>query len=326
MLKTPNSFAVSILVMSLALTACHKPDAKKEPPQVDQTASSEVVDTTLRLQGDTEKLKLSLPECDGNSCPEFSIERLQTNQTFVDDIIDQAILDNLDKILDVAQLNKTQNQTSEKSEKDQNSASAVAEQANQTAVQKLQDQVQPYANAFLGLNKELKTLGASGQINVTLSPKILNGNEPLATVVLNTSSYLGGAHGSSAQNYFNFDLKTQKQVSLNDVIEPNKNAELKKLAHEAFKTWVMDAKLADNVAEYEQAWKFKLTDNYYLAKQGLILQYGEYEIGPYVVGLPRLTIPYSQLKGVLKTQYFPVKMQVDQPSASAAKVTQTMKP
>ena len=57
--------------------------------------------------------------------------------------------------------------------------------------------------------------------------------------------------------------------------------------------------------EYEQAWKFTLSDNFYLSSQGLILQYGEYEIGPYVVGLPRLTIPYDQLQTVLKKQYLP---------------------
>lgn len=72
------------------------------------------------------------------------------------------------------------------------------------------------------------------------------------------------------------------------------------MAHEAFKTWVTDSKLADNVADYEQAWPFKLSDNFLLGEQGLILQYGEYEIGPYVVGLPRLVIPYDQLQEVLK--------------------------
>jgi len=166
------------------------------------------------------------------------------------------------------------------------------------------------------MDKELKTLGASGQITISLSPKILNSDKPLATVVLNTSSYLGGAHGASAQTYFNFDLVSKKQVGLDQIIEANQKAKFEKLAHDAFKTWVIDSKLAESVNEYEQAWKFTLSDNFYLGKQGLILQYGEYDIGPYVVGLPRLMIPYDQLKGVLKSQYFPAEMQVDQPSSS----------
>jgi Protein of unknown function (DUF3298). len=149
-----------------------------------------------------------------------------------------------------------------------------------------------------------------------IKPKILNAEKPLATVVLNTSSYLGGAHGSSAQQYYNFDLSTQKLVQLNDILLPNQRTKLEKLGYEVFKTWVKDAKLADNVQEYEQIWKFKLSDNFYLSQQGLILQYAEYEIGPYVAGLPRLTIPYDQLQSVLKKQYLPP---VEAAEASAAK-------
>lgn len=312
MLNQKNTLALSILVVILGLTGCQKPDPKNTEP-VEQTAASQVVDTSMLLQGDTEKLKLSLPECGGNSCPEFSVDRLHSNQPFVDEILDQAILKNLDHILDIAQLNKT------KKEQDQNqsSASEIQENASKTPAQQMQDRVQPYVNSFLELQKELQNLGASGQMSLTISPKILNADLPLATVVLNSSSYLGGAHGSSAQTYFNFDLKNKQQVALDQIIQSNQKGKLTQLAHDAFKVWVIDSKLAENVAEYEQAWKFKLTDNFYLGKQGLILQYGEYDIGPYVVGLPRLTIPYDQLKGVLKPQYFPAEMQVDQPATSS---------
>lgn len=314
MLNQKSTLALSILVITLGLTACQKSDSKKAEPTVDQSAASQVPDTSMLLQGDTEKVKLTLPECNGNTCPEFSIERLKSNQAFVDETIDQAILDNLDKMLDIAQLSKAKKDADQQQTASQASASEV--QANKTPVQQLQERVQPYANSFLEMDKELKTLGASGQITISLSPKILNSDKPLATVVLNTSSYLGGAHGASAQTYFNFDLVSKKQVGLDQIIEANQKAKFEKLAHDAFKTWVIDSKLAESVNEYEQAWKFRLSDNFYLGKQGLILQYGEYDIGPYVVGLPRLMIPYDQLKGVLKSQYFPAEMQVDQPSSS----------
>lgn len=315
MLNQKSILALSILVITLGLTACQKSDSKKAEPKVDQSAASQVPDTSMLLQGDTEKVKLTLPECNGNTCPEFSIERLKSNQAFVDETIDQAILDNLDKMLDIAQLSKAKKDADQQQTASQASASEV--QVNKTPVQQLQERVQPYANSFLEMDKELKTLGASGQITISLSPKILNSDKPLATVVLNTSSYLGGAHGASAQTYFNFDLVSKKQVGLDQIIEANQKAKFEKLAHDAFKTWVIDSKLAESVNEYEQAWKFTLSDNFYLGKQGLILQYGEYDIGPYVVGLPRLMIPYDQLKGVLKSQYFPAEMQVDQPSSSA---------
>jgi len=272
MLNQKSTLALSILVITLGLTACQKSDSKKAEPTVDQSAASQVPDTSMLLQGDTEKVKLTLPECNGNTCPEFSIERLKSNQAFVDETIDQAILDNLDKMLDIAQLSKAKKDADQQQTASQASASEV--QANKTPVQQLQERVQPYANSFLEMDKELKTLGASGQITISLSPKILNSDKPLATVVLNTSSYLGGAHGASAQTYFNFDLVSKKQVGLDQIIEANQKAKFEKLAHDAFKTWVIDSKLAESVNEYEQAWKFTLSDNFYLVKQGLILQYG----------------------------------------------------
>lgn len=228
---------------------------------------------------------------------------MQSNQFFIDEFIDQKIIEELSQTFDVASVPSTQNEPE---------ASAVAVSSEpallshvETSKQKLEKQVQPFVAAFLSLDQELKDLSSNHQISVMIKPKILNAKDPLATVVLNTSSYLGGAHGSSAQHYYNFDLEKKKLVSLNELLLPNQKTALNKVAHEAFKTWVIDSKLATNVEEYEQAWKFSLSNNYYLGTEGLILQYGEYELGPYVVGLPRLTIGYDQLQKILKPEYLP---------------------
>lgn len=74
-----------------------------------------------------------------------------------------------------------------------------------------------------------------------MKPKIIQSQGKVVTVVVNSSSYLGGAHGSAAQQYYNFDLKKEKQVKLEDLLRPEKAA-LEKLAHEAFKAWVTDSK------------------------------------------------------------------------------------
>ena len=102
-----------------------------------------------------------------------------------------------------------------------------------------------------------------------------------------------------------FDLEQQKILKLQDVILPQKMPQLEKLAYSAFKTWVKDSQLADHIEDYEAVWKFKMTPNFYLGQHGLILQYDEYEIGPYVVGLARLDLPYDQLNGILKPVYMP---------------------
>lgn len=297
-------FQYSILACAVLLAACQP---KSEPKEPEDKPQDPVVNQTSEpvLRGETVKLAVTLPECNGNTCPDFTVERLQSNFPFIDQLLDQEILDQLSKMLEIV---------------DADQASSTAQGSEQT--NHLDVQAQQYANAFIKIDEELKALSSSHQISLMIKPKILQSKGTLATVVLNSSSYLGGAHGSTAQRYYNFDLKNQKQVQLNDLLLPKQKAKLDKLAHEAFKTWVIDSKLANTADEYEQAWPFQVTDNYFLGEQGLILQYGEYQIGPYVVGLPRLVIPFDQLQGVLKPEYLP---KVESSAASTVATTDKSK-
>ena len=290
-------YKYSILAGAILLAACQPKSEPKEsqdkptdPPAVQQAAEPV-------LRGETVKLQVNLPECKGNTCPDFTVERLQSNFPFIDQLLDQQILEQLSKILDVVDAD-TSAASTPKTAEDKSSLDA---------------QAQAYANAFVKIDEELKALSSSHQISLMIKPKILRPKGTLATVVLNSSSYLGGAHGATSQRYYNFDLVSQKQIKLHDLLLPKQKASLDKLAHEAFKTWIVDSKLATDPKEYEQAWPFQVTDNFLLGEQGLILQYGEYEIGPYVVGLPRLVIPFSELQGVLKPEYLP---KIDPPAAS----------
>ena len=229
--------------------------------------------------------------------PDFTVERLQSNFPFIDQLLDQQILNQLGRMLEVVDADTP----------------AASTPKNTESKSDLDSQAQLYADSFVKIDEELKALSSSHQISLMIKPKILQPKGKLATVVLNSSSYLGGAHGATSQRYYNFDLANQKQVQLHDLLLPKQKATLEKLAHEAFKTWIVDSKLATDPKEYEQAWPFQLTDNFLLGEQGLILQYGEYDIGPYVVGSPRLVIPFSELQGVLKPEYLP---KVDAPAAS----------
>lgn len=297
MLKNKTIFAVSALTIALSLAAC-------QPKEVEKTKEREQVETEntdLKLIGTKEKLKLNLPDCKGKSCPNLDIERINSNQKFIDQTIDQYILETLKGILTAI----PQQEVDASSASDTDATSELKIIDVETAKIVLEKKVEPYVKSFLDLDAEVKSLSANHQITMSISPTILNSDGPIVTVVMNSSNYLGGAHGSSAQDYLNFDLKDKKQIKLKDLVGPNQMKKLEEKAHDAFKAWVMDSQLATSIEEYEQVWKFNLTDNFVLSENGLILQYGEYEIGPYVVGLPRLTIPYDQLQGILKAQYLP---------------------
>ena len=290
-------YKYSVLACAVLLAACQpksepkqSQDKPQDPPAVQQQAEPV-------LQGETVKIAVKLPECKGNTCPDFTVERLQSNFPFIDQLLDQQILEQLSKMLEVVDAD----------------APAASTAKNTGSKSDLDTQAQLYADSFVKIDEELKALSSSHQISLMIKPKILQPKGKLATVVLNSSSYLGGAHGATSQRYYNFDLANQKQVQLQDLLLPKQKATLDKLAHEAFKTWIVDSKLATDAKEYEQAWPFQVTDNFLLGEQGLILQYGEYDIGPYAVGLPRLVIPFSELQGVLKPEYLP---KVDTPAAS----------
>lgn len=293
---------LSICIIAVC-TAC-----QPKPEQTSQSQASSEALTTVeqpRLMAENQRLDLNLPECQGNNCAEMSIERLSSNHPNIDAWVDQEIIKQLQQILSIAPKNSLVAQAS-------SSEATASSQANVAlnAAQTLLEQVNPFIQSFLFLDQELKQLNANHQINLMIKPRILNDQAPLATVVLNSSSYLGGAHGSSAQQYGNFDLSTAQQILLDDIVLPKQKAALERAAYAVFKEWVIEAKLAEKVSDYEQAWKFYLSDNFYLSQQGLILQYAEYEIGPYVVGLPKLVIAYEDLDGILKPEYLPKSKQV----------------
>ena len=323
MLKNKSILAISILITTLGITACQP---KKTEPEAVEPEQTQTEQQSLKLVGDTEKLNLSLPKCDGKNCPEISIERLNSNQAFIDQFIDQKIIQELAQILEIA----PQQAVSEAAAIENAATAADAPTSNPTAAaiaqvetlaQKLEKQTLPYVQTFLALDQELKALSSNHKISLMIKPKILNADQPLATVVLNSSSYLGGAHGASAQQYYNFDLEKKKLVLLNDILLDKQRPQLERKAYEAFKQWVIASELSTNVQEYEQAWKFKLSENYYLGQQGLILQYAEYEIGPYVAGLPRLTIPYAELQGILKAAYLPVTEAASEATAKSTEAS-----
>lgn len=154
----------SVLACAILLAACQPKSEPKEsqdkptdPPAVQQTAEP-------ILRGETVKLQVTLPECKGNTCPDFTVERLQSNFPFIDQLLDQQILDQLSKMLDVVD------------------ADTAAASAPKTAEQKtgLDTQAQAYANAFVKIDEELKALSSSHQISLMVKPKILQPNIYLA--------------------------------------------------------------------------------------------------------------------------------------------------
>ncbi|AYC34537.1 DUF3298 domain-containing protein [Pseudomonas cavernae] len=125
-------------------------------------------------------------------------------------------------------------------------------------------------------------------------------------LILELSSYLatGGAHGMPGRRLINYDRKLEKALTLQDMLLPGQEDAFWKLAQQAHRRWLAAEKL-DQDGEYQQTWPFQETANVALSRGAVLLKYDVYSIAPYSSGHPELKIPYPQLNGVLKPQYFP---------------------
>lgn len=125
----------------------------------------------------------------------------------------------------------------------------------------------------------------------------------LLSVILLDYQYAGGAHGSTLQMAYTFDLNTGKELSLADLM--NANAGYTSYINSAVRTEI-DKRVADgDLYEFEDG-KFKTIGDdpaCYLSENGLVIYFQEYEYFPYAAGIQEFNIPYSGLKDMLKDQY-----------------------
>lgn len=137
-----------------------------------------------------------------------------------------------------------------------------------------------------------------------LQAKIREQHDNLVLIELSSYLYTGGAHGMPGRGFINYDRKLAKPLNLKDMLLPGQEAAFWKLAEQAHKRWLAANKL-DQDPDYAKTWPFERTANIGLGYGAMLLKYDVYSIAPYSSGHPELHIPYPQLNGILKPQYFP---------------------
>lgn len=283
-----TSFMLSIVVAT-GLTACHQvPDAEKQQEPTVQSSA-------VRFNAEVREVKPSLPSCTGDSCPEFKIQHLESNQPFIDHAIDQKVLQGLNGNAQAIDVNKISSQP-------------ISQSAFLAEVQKSVD-------LLVKESQENKAEGDQPPISITIRPEVMKTPNHLITILVENEVYLGGAHGSASQDYLHFDLAKKKQVQLDDILLPQKEKVLKDLVYEKFKQWVIQEKLANSIKEYEQTWPFTLSHNFYFDKDGITFEYEQYEIAAYALGMPSFTVSYKDLQNVIKPEFLP-KAKIQPASAS----------
>ncbi len=108
-------------------------------------------------------------------------------------------------------------------------------------------------------------------------------------------SYTGGAHGGSALLGLNFDKKTGEPVTEDDIFAFGYEERL----GTALRTHLKSSLDKDS---YDMLFVTDITPNgnFILSKAGITYIYGQYEIGPYAIGIVKVTVPWDEIQDILK--------------------------
>ena len=117
----------------------------------------------------------------------------------------------------------------------------------------------------------------------------------IISYIVSTYDFSGGAHGSSAELAFNFNRKSGEIIDEDDIFTEGSAVELSKL---------LSAHLQSDFAEgtYNSLFikDIEPNGNFIVSEEGVTYIYGQYEIGPYYLGIIKLTLPWEELEGLLK--------------------------
>lgn len=265
----------SLLAISLAVavgsmsSGCSK---KTEAEHASTSAQAKSEAKPLRLIAREEIAEVELPVCHAEQCPEVSFSHLVTSNDWVNAFLDNQIF-----------------------------APYSHEVKGKTLMpanfQQLTDLV--VSNATEGE-------GASPYFTESVDMSFMGVYNQLALFSKTAASYSrGAAHGVESIHYYVLDIAHEKQLTLDDILLPGQKPKLDALLHQAYRDWVKKNLPDLDLTEYEQDWPYKLTNNYTFDQNGLSFLYQEYEMAAYAFGMPELTVPYSQLKGIVKPQYLP---------------------
>lgn len=237
------------------------------------------------LISSTEYLDYQLPEkiqkicTERDNCPDIEVKYLKSNHSWIDNTVNARI--------DALVVNSKPSESGARVVKTPDDVKAVLDEFVTSQFAEV-----PADSVFV--------------YSLMVTPEYLGHVNDFELFEIHSYVFTGGAHGMPYSEYLIFDQQTKKPIQLADMLQPNKKSRFNALAYSAYKEWVKT--VDEDVASYEKSWPFTLSDNITLTDQGIDIRYQHYSIGPYAYGMPVLSIPYSQLQGVIKPQFLPARL------------------
>ena len=129
----------------------------------------------------------------------------------------------------------------------------------------------------------------------SLNGYIAGDHGDIISYIVSTYDFSGGAHGSSAELAFNFNRKSGEIIDEDDIFTEGSAVELSKLLSARLQS-AFDEEAYNSLFVKD----IEPNGNFIVSDEGMTYIYGQYEIGPYYLGIIKLTLPWEELEGLLK--------------------------
>lgn len=166
-----------------------------------------------------------------------------------------------------------------------------------------QDIANSFISGYKDFAKESSDRNQTWYLNINIH--VLRQTHNYIAIAYNHEDYAGGAHGNHYTAYLNYNLKNNKDISIDSLFDATQKAKLIAVAEGIFRKnegLTPDALLTDNY--FFEDGKFNLAKNFYMGQKGLIFLYNIYEIKPYVDGTTELIVPFKAIKNIIKPNSF----------------------
>ena len=144
------------------------------------------------------------------------------------------------------------------------------------------------------------TAAAIGMLDLYVEISVMDTFDKFISLNIGTNEFSGGAHPNYYSVVKNFDLISGNVIELFQIIDKKFQKNFQKLLYVKFKkAYGLDALFTPDVKPDE----FPLPENFILGNSGMTLLYNPYEITPYVVGMPEISLSFSEIMPYM-TPYF----------------------
>lgn len=152
---------------------------------------------------------------------------------------------------------------------------------------------------YKNLISDLKDYNLPWEIMYML--EVVNNGRGLLSVVLNSYSYRGGAHGISFVRYLNYNLHNGNRITLDSAFV--KDDDFVKLCEMSFRSQNgIDERADINEVRFNfPDNRFYVPDNFIINRENVVFKYDVYEIAPYSEGAIEFKVNLESLRPYIKS-------------------------